>query len=117
VIAIEPLVDPFAAMYVPNFPWRTNITLALCPLEFALLLVPVVDVALALAWLFAGVAGCDGFAANAAPGTATRTTTAIKAIFRISEPPRLGTGANKSRFRRQRAPARSSRNVRDVFAA
>jgi hypothetical protein len=63
----------------------------LCPfvlllVELALLLRPVVEVALAwlFAWLFAGVAGCD---AKAAPGTAANASAAIKATLRIFNPP------------------------------
>src|SRR5258708_31885326 len=81
VIETEPFVVPLAAVYAVSVPRSTNITFAALACELASLLAPVVE--LAVAWLFAlllaGVAGCDGFAANATVGRAARADEAENA--------------------------------------
>src|SRR5258708_7745735 len=85
VIETEPFVVPLAAVYAVSVPRSTNIPFAALACELASLLAPVVELAVALlfALLLAGVAGCDGFAANATAGRAARANEAMIATLWI----------------------------------
>jgi hypothetical protein len=117
-IVTLPFVPLLQAVYDVNVPRSTNVTFGTLPV----LLLPVVDVAFAvvLEWLvFAGVAGCDGFAASAPAGMAARASAATRMIFliRISKTSSLEEKrANPFRIRLSSStPTRSSDRIGYVF--